>query len=307
MLRFSSIVRALRAALLAGALSLCCAGAAAQGLLWQAQRGQSTLFLAASIHVCDASCYPFPPTVLKALQVSEALAVELDPERENVNEKIAQRGFYPPGQSLRPLFDDDQYQRLESVLDAEYKKKLSALMQMRPWLFQTAVSIYAAEKVGLDSSLGIDLKLMEQARTLKKPVRELETIDEQLQLLEVLDGADPAGALKELGAQMESGLLGIQLSNLVVVWKRGDAARLEAMLDALQSESEKNPAFQKQEQERNQRMAQRILQLMHEYRTLTVVVGAAHFLGPGNLLTLLQAQGYEIRRLPTDVPPRPKK
>ncbi len=274
----------------------------AQGMLWQAQRGQATIFLYASVHVCDAGCYPFAPAVNQALQISQVLAVELDPEREDINQKISQRGFYPLGQSLRPLFSPDQFERLEAVFSSQYNKRLEALLHMRPWLFQTAMSIYAAEKVGLDSSLGVDLKLMQQARNLKKPIRPLETLDEQLQMLELLATQDPAGQMKQLADQFESGLLGIQLSNLVVVWKRGDAQRLGSMLEALQTDAEKIPAFQNELKVRNQRMTQRVLQLLQEYRTVMVVVGAAHYFEPGSLLTLLQQQGFEIRRLPTEKP-----
>ncbi len=274
----------------------------AQGMLWQAQRGQSLIFLYASVHVCDAGCYPFAPAVQQALQISQVLAVELDPEREDISQKISQRGFYPPGQSLRPLFTPEQYKRLEEVFSSQYNKRLETLLHMRPWLFQTALSIYAAEKVGLDSSLGVDLKLMQQARALKKPIRPLETLDEQLQMLELLAAQDPAGQMKQLAEQFESGLLGIQLSNLVVVWKRGDAQRLSSMLDALQTDAEKQPAFQNELRLRNQRMTQRMLQLLQEYRTVMVVVGAAYYFEPGSLLTLLQQQGFEIRRLPTDRP-----
>lgn len=274
--------------------------ASAQGLLWQAQRGNLTIFLLGSVHVCDSSCYPFAPAVQQALLASNALALELDAERPEISARIAQRGFYPAGQSLRQWLTPEQRTRLSRVLAQQYGQPAESLYQMRPWLFQTVITLYAAEKIGLAPKLGVDLKLAELARAQQKPVLELETVDEQLDMLDALSEKDSVEDLAQALDGLEDATLGIHLNNLVVAWKKGNAVRLQAQIKALMTSTERAGLFAQHMQQRNRRMAERLEKFALEHRVLMVTIGAAHLLDQDNVLELLEQRGFKIRRLPTE-------
>ena len=275
----------------------------AQGLLWQAQRGNLTIFLLGSVHVCDAGCYPFAPAVQQALLASNAVALELDAERTDIASKIEQRGFYPAGQSLRQWVSPEQAARLSRVLAEQYGKPVEPLYRMRPWLFQTVVTMYAAEKIGLNSQLGVDLKLAEMARNQKKPVLELETLDEQLDMLDALGEKNIGEGVAQVINVLEDTTLGINLNNLVVSWKKGNLERLQIQVNALMTDAERRGTFAQAMQQRNRRMVDRLVKFSQHYQVLLAAVGSAHFLDTGNLLELLQQQGFKIRRLPTELIP----
>lgn len=282
-------------------LSLMVSSVSAQGLLWQAQRGNLTIFLLGSVHVCDAGCYPFAPTVQQALLASNAVALELDAERTDLASKIEQRGLYPAGQSLRQWLSTEQTTRLSRVLAQQYGKPVDPLYRMRPWLFQTVVTVYAAEKIGLASQLGVDLKLSEMARVQKKPVLELETLDEQLDMLDALGEKNIGEGLAQVIDVLEDTTLSINLNNLVVAWKKSNMERLQAQIHALMTETERHGTFAQAMRQRNRRMVERLVRFAQQYQVLLATVGSAHFFDTGNLLELLQQQGFKIRRLPTEV------
>jgi len=277
--------------------ALSCLPASAQGVVWEAQRGGTTLYLLGSIHVCDASCYPLSAAAQFALHRARVVAVEIDPGRPEISAAVIQHGFYPPEQSLRPLLQGVQLTELDAVLTRRHERELAPLLQMRPWLFQAILSSFAAERIGLDSQLGVDLHVMTQARAWRKPVLELETLAEQMEALEYLSGQDVAGSLKQAVRAFEDNTLGASLASVVDAWKHSDRPQLQAMVNAMQTGQEKHERVTQLMQQRNRRMTERMMRMAEQHKTVLVVVGVAHYLESGNILELLRAQGFTVRAL----------
>jgi hypothetical protein len=132
-----------------------------------------------------------------------------------------------------------------------------------------------------------------------KPIIELETAEEQLQVFSELPEPVQHQMLRDHLLRMEDREKG--LDRLVAAWNAGDAEALAAELfKREQDDSAVRPLYEKLFYERNTRMAGKVEQLLARSGVWFVVVGAGHVVGPRGLVELLRKHGYRVRQLPRE-------
>jgi uncharacterized protein len=156
----------------------------------------------------------------------------------------------------------------------------------------------ALTQAGYDPKLGVDRYLLKKAREAGKPVIELESIEEQLNLVSGLNPADQESILRGSIEQIKGGDLPKLIERMISAWRAGDVAALQACLE------ENNAYFRGNEavnatliDGRNPAMTDKIAGLLREKRTIFVAVGALHLLGEQGLVALLKRRGYLARQL----------
>lgn len=266
------------------------------GLLWRVQVNGVSHYLLGSIHLGTADLYPLPRTVREAYAASQVLVVEADvvsAERSGLPRQLAERGFYDDDRGLMARLGEARWQRLAGVLQEQgIPPRLAA--RMRPWLLYTQLGVSALVAEGLDPRYGIDQHFLELAAG-KRPIRELEGLQAQLDLLAGLPEPLQLKLLMDLVSQMERHALAA--GQLLQAWRQGDVEALRGLLEE-EYGPELEPVRERLIEQRNRQMARRLRAwFQSDRRSHFVVVGAFHLVGAQSIPALLRAAGLEVQPL----------
>ncbi|MFV8781723.1 TraB/GumN family protein [Microbulbifer sp. SA54] len=269
-----------------------------RGVLMVATKGAQKIYLLGSIHLADQSFYPLRDTISNAYENSDALVVEADVIRMDsdpeLQQKITQESFYPAGDELKNHLSPEVYGELQAWLQ---KRGIPARLfsRMRPAIAMITLSIVEMQARGLDPNAGIDRYFLTQAHSQNKTVLELESVLQQLKMLNELEQAELylKQTLEQL-AEMDQ-----FVPRITEAWKTGD---LEALYDLVfREDAKEHPEFAQLHErlfyQRNREMANKIQTLSAQYGTLFVVVGAGHLVGDKSVTYYLKATGFNIRQI----------
>jgi len=265
--------------------------------LWEARSPQgATVYLFGSVHVCNASCFPLPQAVLKRLDSSRKLMVEIDPQRADAQQKLLAVAMLPAGQKLSSRMGAAQWRALT---DASGKMGLPAEMleTMRPWMVDMMLSLGAAQQMGYDVAQGIDLNLMQRAKERGLGLEELETVDAQVAAVSGGSEQEQIQALNRSVEQLRDGRMGGYLNDMIRAWQTGDSTGLDRLVH--ETMPERDTLTKMLIDQRNQVMASGIAQKMADGQPRFVVVGVAHLVGTAGVPELLRKRGYQVRQLGT--------
>ena len=222
----------------------------AEPMVWLAKDAQRQFILLGSIHAGDQDFYPLPQVFLDYWSQADGLVVEaniLGSAAPAIDRTI-------PTNAARLSTEDKQ--RLADIAKQAGLPYLS-LLHSPPWLAALNLQMAMASQSGLTPEHGIDLTLLQQAKVKGLPIRELESIDQQLAMMENLPDHGEGILLTTLHdwEKMQS-----QLSCLISAWKAGDYQRLQSLFDDSQYDEVTN---EKLIFERNRNWAQQLASKEH--------------------------------------------
>ena len=263
--------------------------------VWQikskTQKGGSVTLLG-SLHILPANMDWLTPEVMHAVTRTDVFVFEVPTDaaaQETLDSLIASQGSLPAGQSLRAMLPPDYQGVYDSVITAAH---LSASLTDReqPWLVSLQLSVADSMNKNYFPDAGVDFVLMSWANEHARPVRYLETIDQQFALL------TPSASELTL-TDLESGLNRYQVGTdtiapLVQAWSNGDVAKLGSLMDA--NFAGHPDAKARLVTDRNRQWADQIEKMMREDKNFFVTVGAAHLTGPDGVPALLRKDGYMV-------------
>ena len=262
--------------------------------LWRAQGASNSVYLLGSVHFADRDMYPLDPVIERAFARSPNLVVELDLEREaaRVATLTMREGFYREGQSLKQALPAELYLQVRDYAGA-LGMPAASVTQMKPWLLSLSLSVLQAAAAGFEPEIGIDRYLLDRAAG--KRITALEDTELQIGLFSTLPEAMQVRFLKEtVNASVDHQTVG----QLLDAWRDGDEETLRALLHASLDHPDGAELYRRVFVDRNRNMAAAILQLLQENEDYFVVVGVGHFVGPLNILELLEEDGVATERVP---------
>lgn len=273
-------------------LALACPPAQADGpVLWSVAGRVNTVYLFGSVHLLRPGDYEFGDALAEAYDDAEVVYLEVDLQESSPLDMAAvtlSRAVDPDGRTLFELLGPDADLALERAghLDMD----LAPLGQFEPWFAGLSVVALALAEQGYSADAGIERLVQSRAIADGKPTLGLETLDEQLALLDTLDPvAQREFLLKSLS---DAARARETVQQLVAAWRAGDTDWLAREFD---EEFSAAPAlYDSLVASRNRRWAERIEALLDDERDYLVVVGALHLVGPDGLPRLLAAHGAEV-------------
>jgi len=259
--------------------------ALAEPMVWLAKDSQRQFVLLGSIHVGEQDFYPLPQVFLDYWPQADGLVVEaniLQPSDVTIDRNIPTNANRLNNQDKEVLAD----------IAKEVGLPYQSLIHSPPWLAAINLQMAMASQAGLDQKQGIDVVLLQRAQKQKLPILELESIKQQLALMENLPdhGEDILLSTIRDWNKMKS-----QLSCLISAWKAGDHQHLLSLFeDSQYSEiTDEKIIF-----ERNRNWAQQLThKASYQQGTYLVVVGALHLFGEQGLPALLEKQGFTVKQL----------
>jgi uncharacterized protein YbaP (TraB family) len=274
------------------------AAAGPRALLWKVGSDSGTVYLFGSIHFGDQAMYPLPQKVDAAFDASRTLVVEVNagPDQQpKLMEQMMLKGLYPPGETMDRHVPAELLGQVRAFLTDAGMPPL-AFDRFKPWLAALTVAVIEIQKLGLDPELGIDHHFLDRAARASKPILELETFEEQMDLFD--SWPDDMQRLMLEKTMIEVPKMQEQMKGLVEAWKQGDTARLESLIfESLLDTPELKPVFDKLFTERNTTMARKIEAYLAANASHFVVVGAGHLIGDTGIVEQLKRKGFAVQRL----------
>ncbi|TFG79018.1 MAG: TraB/GumN family protein [Spirochaetales bacterium] len=272
-------------------------------MFWTVSSSQGgTAYVQGTMHLGSDELYPFAPAVLESLKKADLVLAELssaDMDRGNglVLNRMAE-AILEGGKILGDYLGEDEIAFLENYMGKEAYRRLAPF---RPWVAYSTLDVYAAGKAGLDPTRGVDIALYAAAAEYGKSVAGLESAESQLDILTGPPLSTQILILKD--AIREYREYPSAIADLYKSYLRDDRRRLARQLDdsLARTKAWSTPVADFNDSllaKRNALWAGRLSALLEQGRTVFVFAGVAHFLGAGNVLELLEKQGYKVRANP---------
>ena len=277
------------------------AAAPSAPLLWKIE-GTNTHYLFGTIHAPDPRVTKLPKAVENAFSASKIIATELELDASTIM-AMANASMLPAGQTLSA----DLPTALKAKLEAELKHispQLSLAMfdRMKIWALATNLQLLpmTLKYPGVPS---LDIKLAQDAQKAGKKNIGIETLDEQLRIFDSLSTADQIALMNETVNQTKANReAGINLLEIMLsAYIKGDAQKIVELTN--EGFDVNNLLAQKLKKQliddRNVVMADRIYEMTIKrgHQTHFFAVGAAHLVGEGSIIELLQKRGLSITRV----------
>jgi len=263
-----------------------------QGLLWRVEAPSGASHVFGTIHVADPRVTALPPPVTQAFNESRSLIVELTMEPANVM-ALATRMVLQDGRELPAIAGNELFGRAASLI-GKYGLPEPVLRLFKPWAAALFLMVpqHDPEKV-------LDIVLVRTAAAQGKPVHELESISEQVDIFDGMTEADQVALLRH--AVENHDRMPKVTNRLIEAWLARDLAALWRIGQEGVGESEEARRLDKVFRgrlltERNVRMAER-LEARLKAGSAFVAIGALHLYGNDGVLALLAKRGWKVTRV----------
>ena len=263
--------------------------------VWAIRGDHNTVYLAGSVHLLKAGDASLPPAFDRAYTDSKELVMELALDKLDPMEAaswMSEHGALKDGATLRGTIGEERYRRVSRQAQ-QLGLPMEALDALEPWVIALQLLELKYMQLGFDPQQGVEQQLEVRAQADGKPILGLETLDEQLGVLQGMSYPDQARFLDMVVTEMQD--VESETDAVVDAWRRGDSARLGALLG---DEYKSFPSlYRTLVSDRNRHWLPQIEKLLHENRDCFVIVGALHLVGDGGLLELMRRDGYKPQSL----------
>ncbi len=263
--------------------------------LWQVSDRDTTVYLFGTIHLLPKDYAWRTPVFDKAVAGSQSLVVETILDTKNpmaLAGDMARLGFRPGLPPLSARVPAAKRALLEAAM-AKTGVPRDAFDRMETWAAAFVLLGTQFKDLGLSGDAGVETVLRTAFDQAGKPVGQLETNVEQLSLFDRLPESAQLSLLE--GAIEAPKEMRGQFQDMLGAWGRGDVARIGATFNEdLSGSPELREALLRR---RNVNWSQWIQRRMASPGSVLLAVGAGHLAGADSVISLLQRDGYRVRRI----------
>lgn len=255
-------------------------------IVWKMHDANRQFYVLGSIHAGNNSLYPLPDIFLNQWDNADALIVEANILRPS---SALNAPHAPPFTQQRlTLEQQHQLDRIAKTLSLP----TPYLLNQPPWLTAMMLQLALANKLNLTPEQGIDYVLLKKAHHQQLPIKQLESLEYQINLLKNLPNNGTDMLLETLSQWHDAEQ---SLHCLVTAWKHGDSDKLTALFKETQHDAATNETLIFA---RNKHWVTTLSQ-SPAYKTghFLVVVGVFHLIGEQGLPALMQQAGFTVERI----------
>ena len=266
------------------------------GRLWRVERGDKPpSYLFGTLHLPDPAVESMPDTVGALVASADSLSLELHPDMMGT---LAAQSVARPGPNLQSVLDDAM---MAEIIDmaSEYGLPPWAVRTMPAW---TLLSLLSVPPDVIDRMLsgyeGVDMQLASAAADHDVRVFGLETLEEQLALIDGMDDQSLIAAAadlidnREVRDQVYRKMVRAYVSGNILSYFQASIRPY-----AEQASDSTEPFLDALIYDRNLIMVERMMPRLNEGNAL-VAVGAMHLPGDDGILDLLDEQGFAVTPIP---------
>lgn len=267
--------------------------AAADPALWTVAGRSNTVYLFGSVHLLQEGGFKIDGALGDAYRDAERVCLEIDigalTPATTVSVTLG-RAIDPEGRGLYDLLGSSAGRVREAAAVAKFD--LTPYEMFEPWFAGISVSVAALQQQGFVADNGVEQVIQQAAKQDGKPGCGLETLDEQLGLLDSLSAEEQLELL--LQSLDESTKIGDEMKQLFAAWQDGDDEPLARQLE--EDFADYPDLAERLIYARNERWAEQVTALLEGPDDVLVVVGALHLVGDQGLPARLRQRGFRVKR-----------
>lgn len=261
-----------------------------KNFMWEVQSESSTCYILGSVHLADSLLYPIDQEIMDAFAQSKALVLEIDISNINPME-VLKFTMLPDTNTLAGAVDADTYKKFVNLFKKHNVPAMS-YYKLKPWFAVMTLQSLEMIEGNYSAEYGIDKYFLDKAQSKNIPIKALETLEFQMNVLDTLNnfsGKFLDYTLEELNESAE------QVSDILVAWKNGDLEKMNEIINDGSDIEGFADVMHIINNQRNYNMVNKIENFLKEKETHFVVVGAAHLVGPEGIIELLKSKNkYKI-------------
>lgn len=260
--------------------------------LWKIADADTTIWLFGTIHLLRPGFDWLNGPLAQAVDGADEVVTEvLDPTGAETQAALIRRATLSRGETLRGLLDAGRRARLEAAL-AQAGMPPESLDPYKPWYAAVALTSLPLLRRGFSTQEGVEAAIGVRAEQHEHRRGALETVDEQLRLLDGLPRTTQLAYLDAVVADFDR--IDAEVDAMFEAWGAGDPEKLAQLMNA----QEDDPALADVLlTARNRRWAAWIRQRLDQPGTVLVAVGAGHLAGPDSVQAMLAAGGIAAVRV----------
>ncbi len=270
-------------------------------LLWKISDKDNSLYLLGSFHLLKPGDYPLSPDVDAAMQDAKSVMFEIDMDSFTT----------PAAQAAMMKYQMiGEGKTLSSVLPAETRQKLEAMLKVSgatmaqvdpvdPWALNLGFVVGMMQAMGFSAEVGVDKHLSARAKALGKPVLALETLEDQMRILDAQPMSEQIFALDQFLSDPKS--MVTLTRKMHADWMAGNGEALYRDM-GVKMQQETPESYRLLLVVRNDAWVPQLQALLDGSKAADntlVVVGAMHLLGQDGVVEKLRAKGYRVERVCT--------
>lgn len=254
-------------------------------LLWRIEgEGLKSSYLYGSFHILPKADFQVSEQAFDAFMNSPQIVMELDMDDPNMNAEVMKHLPMENNVTLDQLLDEDDYNKLDSLLKASYGMGVAIFNNVPPMVIGAMLirNHIEGELVSFEDAF------LEFAATYNKEVLGLETPAEQMA---IFNETPYEGQIKELQKMMnEDEEIKAMYDRMIEMYKKEDIAGL---FDYMKSYYNEQQDMDRLLNVRNINWVPKIIDYSMETSTF-FLVGAGHLAGEQGLIALLRKEGLTL-------------
>jgi len=262
--------------------------------LWVVKDVDTTIYLFGTVHALDGKGDWFNDEVKRSFDASTELVLEIiSPEDPTAVVPLVQKyAIDTSGKTLTSKLDAKH-----QAIMAERLKTLgmpaNALDRFRPFFAAMTLTLIDMQELGIDPDSGAEKVLTKAAKDRKIGIGEVESLEQQMGMMNALDEKEQVRLLQETLEESQSARE--TLNKMIKAWGKGDADGVAAVLNETSKES---PALYKLlVTDRNKAWAEWIDNRLDKPGQVFMAVGAGHLAGPDSVQRYLKDRGIKSSRI----------
>ena len=260
-------------------------------LLWKIEGNglQQASYLFATVHVQDKKAFNFNDSVLPALDLCEAFAMEVI--LENIPQDVILSSMtYGENKTLKDEISKKTYKRTQRIFKDELELDLAAYEHFRPFGIASLLSQKQTQTADLAPYI-VDDFLYQKAKSSAKQLFSIEEIKTQLQLFQSFGEKELLASFDDF--ENDPLINNKLMTQLVDAYAQEDLEKLSLLVHDNKNEATED-FYRRMFEDRNIDMAESIENIISKQSTF-VAIGAGHFLGKEGVIELLKQKGFSIR------------
>ncbi len=260
----------------------------AQSLCWQIEGNglKASSYIYGTMHLADQRVIDRAATAIQLLKKSKVYAMELDPDKMDM-QKIFAALLTSTGKSIKSSLSDADYWLLDSIIKAKTNLPISLFDGVQPFILATLISTPISAEMDEGERI-LDLHFYSIAQQNNIPTVGVETLDEQLDVFAKLTYEEQITMLQS--AIKEENTKQNDFDNMMKHYLAGE---IDSLL-----ELSNDPSIPKEFAEallnaRNEKMATRIATFIKS-KSHFIAIGALHLPGELGVLNLLRKEGFKV-------------
>ncbi|GAB2544264.1 TraB/GumN family protein [Gracilibacillus alcaliphilus] len=267
------------------------------GFLWKVEHGDTEMYLQGTIHLGHDDFYPLDPAIEEAFESADVVLPEFNMLEVDISEEeLMDYVMFSDDTTLEEVLSEDTYEELGSIFESA-GMDVETLNDFEPWYVEMMLLQIGMTMSNVNAQDAVDLYFLERAIEDDKEIIDLESPEQQFQMLTDYSMETQVQTLEKAVQGFDS--YPAELDELAEDWLAGDIEAMRSMSEEYEEADINDEYWTEINDNRNIDMADTLDEILQDDsgQTYFVFVGTAHLTIDPSIVTELEDKGYQVEHI----------